>query len=160
MKKTLIILLAAFSAACSPGLKLQTSQSVATDTVIVTERVRDTVVVLERDRSMLRALLECDSLGQVQLKRILDWESGKRIRPPEVTLNKNILTARAQVDSMAIYLTLKERIERRTATRKELQVVEVNRLNRWQKVWMRTGQVLTAVLLVFGAFRIRNRLKI
>lgn len=160
MRKMLIILLAALSAACCPGLRLESSRTMGTDTVTVTERVRDTVVVLERDRSMIRALLECDSLGQVQMKRLLEWEAGKRLKPPEVTLKDNVLTATAAVDSTAIYLTLKERLERHVSTRKEVQIVEVNRLNTWQRTWMRIGQLTAVLLILFGGFIARKLLKI
>jgi len=153
----LIILLAALLAACSPSLKLQSSQTEATDTVTVTEQVRDTVVVLERDQSMLRALLECDSVGQVQMRRLMEYQAGNRLRPPDIEVRDNVLTATAQADSMAIYLTLKER---HTSTRKEFQVVEVNRQNTWQRTWMRIGQVSAVSLILFGVYKTRKLLKI
>ena len=149
MRKMLIILLAALLAACSPSLKLQSSQTEATDTVTVTEQVRDTVVVLE-----------CDSLGQVQMRRLMEYQAGNRLRPPDIEVRDNILTATAQADSMAIYLTLKDRIERHTSTRKEFQVVEVNRLNTWQRTWMRIGQVSAVSLILFGVYKTRKLLKI
>ena len=158
MRKMLIILLAALLAACSPSLKLQSSE--ATDTVTVTEQVRDTVVVLERDQSMLRALLECDSVGQVQMRRLMEYQAGNRLRPPDIEVRDNVLTATAQADSMAIYLTLKDRIERHTSTRKEFQVVEVNRQNTWQRTWMRIGQVSAVSLILFGVYKTRKLLKI
>ena len=61
---------------------------------------------------------------------------------------------------MAIYLTLKDRIERHTSTRKELQIVEVNRLNTWQRTWMRIGQISVLLLILFGVFKTRKLLKI
>lgn len=160
MRKMLIILLAALLAACSPSLKLQSSQTEVTDTVTVTEQVRDTVVVLERDQSMLRALLECDSVGQVQMRRLMEYQAGNRLRPPDIEVRDNVLTATAQADSMAIYLTLKDRIERHTSTRKEFQVVEVNRQNTWQRTWMRIGQVSAVSLILFGVYKTRKLLKI
>ena len=160
MRKMLIILLAALLATCSPSLKLQSSQTEATDTVTVTEQVRDTVVVLERDQSMLRALLECDSVGQVQMRRLMEYQAGNRLKPPDIEVRDNVLTATAQADSMAIYLTLKDRIERHTSTRKEFQVVEVNRLNTWQRTWMRIGQVSAVSLILFGVYKTRKLLKI
>lgn len=160
MRKMVIILLAALLAACSPSLKLQSSQTAATDTVTVTERVRDTVVVIERDQSMIRALLECDSLGQVQMRRLLEYQAGTRLKPPDIEVRDNVLTATAQADSMAIYLTLKDRIERHASTRKELQVVEVNRLNTWQRTWMRIGQISAALLILFRVFKTRKLVKI
>ena len=155
MRKMLIILLAALLAACSPSLKLQSSQTEATDTVTVTEQVRDTVVVLERDQSMLRALLECDSVGQVQMRRLMEYQAGNRLKPPDIEVRDNVLTATAQADSMAIF-----RIERHTSTRKEFQVVEVNRLNTWQRTWMRIGQVSAVSLILFGVYKTRKLLKI
>lgn len=160
MRKMLVILLVVFLAACSPGLRLQTSQNTTTDTVTVTEQVRDTVVVVQRDQSMIRALLECDSLGQVQMRRLLEYQAGSRLKPPDIQLRDNVLTATAQADSMAIYLTLKDRIERHTSARKELQIVEVNRLNTWQRTWMRIGQVSAVLLILCGAFKTRKLLKI
>ena len=149
MRKMLIILLAALLAACSPSLKLQSSQTEATDTVTVTEQVRDTVVVLE-----------CDSVGQVQMRRLMEYQAGNRLKPPDIEVRDNVLTATAQADSMAIYLTLKDRIERHTSTRKEFQVVEVNRLNTWQRTWMRIGQVSAVSLILFGVYKTRKLLKI
>ena len=149
MRKMLIILLAALLAACSPSLKLQSSQTEATDTVTVTEQVRDTVVVLERD-----------SVGQVQMRRLMEYQAGNRLKPPDIEVRDNVLTATAQADSMAIYLTLKDRIERHTSTRKEFQVVEVNRLNTWQRTWMRIGQVSAVSLILFGVYKTRKLLKI
>lgn len=160
MRKMLIILLVALLAACSPSLRLQSSQTAATDTVTVTEQVRDTVVVLERDQSMIRALLECDSVGQVQMRKLLEYQARNRLKPPDIEVHNNVLTATAQADSMAIYLTLKDRIERHTSTHKELQVVEVNRLNTWQRTWMRIGQVSALLLILFGVFKTRKLLKI
>ena len=160
MRKMLTILLAALLAACSPSLKLQSSQTAATATVIVTEQVRDTVVVVERDQSMIRALLECDSVGQVQMRRLMEYQAGNRLRPPDIKVRNNVLTATAQADSMAIYLTLKDRIERHTSTRKELQIVEVNRLNTWQRTWMCVGQISALLLILFGVFKTRKLLKI
>lgn len=150
MRKMLIILLVALLAACSPSLRLQSSQTAATDTV----------VVLERDQSMIRALLECDSVGQVQMRKLLEYQAGNRLKPPDIEVHNNVLTATAQADSMAIYLTLKDRIERHTSTHKELQVVEVNRLNTWQRTWMRIGQVSALLLILFGVFKTRKLLKI
>ncbi len=126
----------------------------------VTERVRDTVVVVERDQSMIRALLECDSLGQVRTKELLEYKAGNRLHPPDFQLQDNILTATATCDSLEIYMQLKDRYEQHLSTRQIVQTIEVNRLNGWQKMWMRVGQVLTVALLIFGAFKIRKFIKI
>jgi hypothetical protein len=99
-------------------------------------------------------------MGQVQMRKLLEYQAGNRLKPPDIEVRDNVLTATAQADSMAIYLTLKDRIERHTSTHKELQVVEVNRLNTWQRTWMRIGQVSALLLILFAVFKTRKLLKI
>ena len=132
-----------------------------TDTVTVSERVRDTVIVIERDESMIQALLECDSMGQVRMKELMAYRAGNRLHPPDLQLRDNIITATADCDSLAIYLQLKDRYERHVTAHQQtvVQTIEVNRLNWWQKMWMRVGQTLTIVLLIIGAFKVRKYLK-
>ena len=122
----------------------------ATDTVVIRETVRDTIVIIQADNSLLRALLECDSLGQVRMKELLDYEAGDRLKPPDVDITDNVLTAKAQIDSLAIYLQLRDRYEKhstaRTQADKEIITVEVNRLTWWQGLWVKLGKGLFGVL--------------
>lgn len=116
------------------------------------------MVVLERDQAMIRALVECDSLGQVRMAELLEYRAGERLQPPDVKVEHNVLTATARIDSMAVYLRLKDRFERRitSSIRRVERVVEVNRLNGWQKWWMRFGQGAAVALLLFGGCKLRK----
>ena len=125
---------------CRPSKPLSVNESVR-DSRVVTEVVRDTVVTVEPDSSMLRALMECDSLGQVRLSRLLDYESGKRTRPPMVSINDNVLIAKSVVDSMSIYLEFKDRYKEHYKTSYKVSVVETNRLTGWQKLRLRLGEL-------------------
>lgn len=100
------------------------------------------------------------ALWNCYMRRLMEYQAGNRLKPPDIEVRDNVLTATAQADSMAIYLTLKDRIERHTSTRKEFQVVEVNRLNTWQRTWMRIGQVSAVSLILFGVYKTRKLLKI
>lgn len=132
-----------------------------TDSVVIRETVRDTIVTVERDSALVRALVECDSLGQAHIKQLLEYESGRRLTPPVVHIRDNVLTAAAKVDSLAIYLKLKDKYKEavRYDTRVITQTVEVNRLTGWQKTFYRLGQIFTLALLARGAFRIYKRIK-
>lgn len=114
----------------------------------MTETVRDTVVEFSADSATIRALLECDSLGQVRLRELLDYRAGERVQPPQLLLRDNILTAKTQVDSLSIYLTWQERHERVVSREEQSEtvVVEVNRLTRWQSFWVQTGKILLALV--------------
>lgn len=121
------------------------------DTVTVTEVLRDTVVRIAPDSAMIRALLECDSVGQVRLRQLLEYETGERLQPPNVQIRNNVLTASAKTDSMAIYLALRDRFEKRFSMQTEtiVKTVEVNRLTVWQKFRLRLGEISGLLLLVW-----------
>lgn len=125
----------------------------------VVETLRDTVVRLAADSSLLRALVECDSLGQARLRELEEYRAGDRLPPPSVTIRDNILTATARVDSMAIYLTLKDRYSEAVQVEREVvtQTVEVNRLTGWQRFWMRLGQLLAAAGAGIVAWKLLKR---
>lgn len=129
------------------------------DSVRVVETLRDTVVRIEADSSLLRALVECDSLGQAHLRELAEYRAGNRLPPPKVSIRDNVLTATASVDSMAIYLTLKDRFTESTKIEREVvtQTVEVNRLTWWQTLWMRAGQILTAAAALLIGWKLLKR---
>lgn len=147
--------------ACRVQRRASSSDSRTFDTVTVIETLRDTVVRLAADSSMVRALLECDSLGQVHLRRLLDYQAGDRLPPPRLEIKDNVLTATASADSMAIYLTLKERLEKHISRQREIitRTVEVNRLTGWQKFRMRLGEVFGIALLVWLGGKIYKLIK-
>ena len=143
---------------CRSSKPLYANETVR-DSIVVTEVVRDTVINNESDISILRALIECDSLGQARLSRLLDYESGKRTKPPMVSIGGNVLTAKSVVDSMSIYLELKDRYEEHYKTTSKVSVIETNRLTGWQTLRLRLGElfIVTAagglVLLVIRKYR-------
>lgn len=129
------------------------------DSVRVVETLRDTVVTVEADSSLLRALVECDSLGQAHLRELAEYRAGNRLPPPTVTIRDNVLTATAAVDSMAIYLTLKDRYTEAIQQQREVvtKTVEVNRLTWWQTLWLRTGQILAAAVALLIGWKLLKR---
>ena len=76
-----------------------------------------------------------------------------------MAIRDNVLTATAAVDSMAIYLTLKDRFTESTKIEREVvtQTVEVNRLTWWQTLWMRAGQILTAAAALLIGWKLLQR---
>lgn len=80
--------------------------------------VKDSLIPLPADSGWLKALLECQD-GKVVVKEILEAKPGKHV-VPFLSLQNNILTAGAKIDSSSIYFAWKEthiresRIESRT----------------------------------------------
>lgn len=131
------------------------------DTVRIREILRDTVVAFPADSSLVRALVECDSTGRAYLRELEEYRAGSRLPPPRVAIDDNVLTATAAIDSMAIYMEMKDRYIEAARTEREVvvQTVEVNRLTGWQKFWIRTGQLLAAAAVAVAGYRVYKLVK-
>lgn len=156
MKKVVIVLAIGVLGlcGCSPKMYPHRTES-AEHTVTITETVRDTVVQVRPDSSIVRALIRCDSTGRARLEEIRTLRESSRLQQtltvesPTEPYQPTAVTVKAVADSMGIYLTLKERHREEQQTRTIETVVEkeVNVLRWWQKVLMWMGGV-TLILLI------------
>lgn len=132
------------------------SERTRTDSVHTVEILRDTIVSIEADSSLIRALIECDSLGQAHIRQLIEYKAGERLPPPSVSIKDNVLTATSKIDSLAIYMQLKDRYTESVKRETEVitKVVEVNHLTWWQTLWYRLGQIAAAVTAVVLTIKI------
>ncbi len=156
MKRTLkTILLGLLLISCSP--KLYPSQTIEVEkTVTEKEIIRDTIIQVQSDSTLLQALIRCDSTGRARLEEIQVLKEASRIQQ-ELSLKENtkphepaILTVKATVDSMRIYLQYKERFKEETKTeiRETIIEKEVNILEPYQKFLINVG-LISIFLLIF-----------
>ena len=116
------------------------------DTVIC---VKDSLIFLPADSGWLKALLECQD-GKVVVKEILEVKPGKRI-VPFLSLQNNVLTTGAKIDSSLIYFAWKEthiresRIESRTI---EMPVFKVTGFQNFL-IW--SGGIAWAIIVILIA---------
>jgi hypothetical protein len=163
MKQTSILAAAALAAllaipqGCCPKLYPHTTEN--TERIItVTETVRDTVIQIRPDSSIVQALIRCDSTGRARLEEIQTLRQSERLRQT-ISLQDNRLTAKATVDSMGIYLTYKDRYreEQKVQTVETIIEKEVNVLRWWQKALMWAGVINSLLLLGLIALKILRR---
>lgn len=134
-------------------------QQQTADTVLVTETLRDTVVTVEADSSMIRALIECDSLGQAHLKQVLKYQAGERAKPPDIKIKDNVLTATTTIDSMSIHLALKDKYKEVRKAETITKVIEVNKLTRWQNMMCTLGHISLGAIGLFILWGVRKIFK-
>lgn len=156
MKRMVIVIAVGVlvSVGCSPKMYPHRTESTE-HTVTVTETVRDTVVQVQPDSSIVRALIRCDSTGRARLEEIRMLRESSRLQQtltmdsPAEPYQPTAVTVKAVVDSMGIYLTLRERHreERQFRTVETVVEKEVNVLRWWQTALMWMG-VLSIVLLL------------
>ena len=155
MKNITVLILTLLVCSCC-GSKLAVTG--AKETVTVVETLRDTVVMVETDASMVSALLECDENRNVVIRELLELRSGKHVRPPQMVIRDNVITATAVVDSFDIYLSWKEREKHvesiRTVT------VKSNELTGWQWFQVWTGRILSLLFFVAAVFLRRLKIQI
>ncbi len=152
----LIVTIALFMTSCKAKKEVNRITIVRTEKVL--ETVRDTVVNVQADSASIKALLECDSVGNVLLKRIAEYEAGKHVNPPKLDIRDNVLTAKVKVDSFGIYMTFLERYVERTdfTESREKEIVYVNRLTGWQKFRVRLGDCMLVGIPIYIVFKCRK----
>lgn len=139
MKSKIIFLLTLTVASCCPKLYPHRTENIE-HTITVTETIRDTIIQVQPDSSVVQALIKCDSTGQARLDEIRTLKESARVRQT-LALKDNRITSKVFVDSMGIYLTYKERHkeEQRVQTIEAVIEKEVNILRWWQKALMWIG---------------------
>ena len=141
--RRIIIPIVVLETFCSCCPKLYPHKTENTEhTVVVTATIRDTVIQVKQDSSIVQALIRCDSTGRARLEEIQTLKESARIQQT-LALKDNKLTAKVIVDSMGIYLTYKERHkeEQKVQTIETVIEKEVNVLKWWQKALMSIGSM-------------------
>ena len=161
MKRILIAMAAILSTqSCCHKLYPHTSE-VTEKRETVTEILRDTVIMVQPDSSILQALVQCDSTGRARLQEINALKESARLQqtikidPDPEPHKPTVITIKTQVDSIGIYLIYKE-CYKESAELQQIETViekEVNILKTWQKVLMWLGAI--SVIIVIGYLLIK-----
>lgn len=147
MKRIIISIVALTTfCGCCPKLYPHKTENIE-HTITITETIRDTIIKVQPDSSIVQALIRCDSTGRARLEEIRTLKESARIQQT-LALKDNKLTAKAIVDSMEIYLTYKERYKEEQTVQLVETVIEkeVNVLKWWQKALMAIGAVSMLIL--------------
>ena len=166
MKKVVIVLAIGVLGLCGCSPKMYPHRTESTEhTVTVTETVRDTVVQVRPDSSIVRALMRCDSTGRARLEEIRTLRESSRLQQtltlesPAEPYQPTAIKVKAVVDSMGIYLTFKERHreEQRVRTVETIVEKEVNVLRWWQTALMWMGGVSLILLIAIVTVRLLHQ---
>ena len=122
----------------------------------VTETIRDTVIMVQPDSSIMQALIQCDSTGRARLQEIKALKESARMQqtismePEPQPYKPTVITVKATVDSMGIYLSYKERYKETAQIQKIETIIEkeVNVLKWWQKLFIWLGSISTILIIL------------
>ena len=149
---------------CCPKFYPQTTTTVE-HVEVVKEVVRDTVIQVQPDSSILQALIQCDSTGRARLQEIQTLKESSRLQQSikmeadPLPYQPTVITVKATVDSMGIYLTYKDRFKESVETREIETIIEkeVNILHWWQKLLMWVGGIVLAITVGWIIGRLATR---
>ena len=148
---------------CCPKFYPQTTTTVE-HFEVVKEVVRDTVIQVQPDSSILQALIQCDSTGRARLQEIQTLKESARLQQSikmeaaPLPYHPTVITVKATVDSMGIYLTYKDRFKESVETREIETIIEkqVNILHWWQKLLMWMGVIFSLLFALKLYFTIKR----
>ena len=149
---------------CCPKFYPQTTTTVE-HFEVVKEVVRDTVVQVQTDSSIFQALIKCDSTGRARLQEIQTLKESARLQQSikmeadPLPYQPTVITVKATVDSMGIYLTYKDRFKESVETREIETIIEkeVNILHWWQKLLMWAGGIVITIIVGWIIGRLATR---
>lgn len=126
------------------------------------ELIRDSTVYVPADSASIKALIECDSLGNAYIKEITELKSGKNVKPA-IQLKNNVLKMDCKIDSLAVYFAWKETHIRNTRDSVSVQTIveRVNELTKWQRTQIQAGRLLFIILIILigvGVYKVKRRL--
>ncbi|MBQ6689680.1 MAG: hypothetical protein IJN02_10690 [Bacteroidales bacterium] len=124
-------------------------------------------IMVQPDSSIMQALIQCDSTGRARLQEIKAFKESARLQqrisidPEPQPYKPTVITVKATVDSMGIYLTYKERYKETAQIQKIETVIEkeVNVLKWWQKLFITLGIVFIylVAIKISAKFLTKNR---
>lgn len=120
--------------------------------VIIEREVRDTIVTIAPDSASIKALLECDSAGNVLIKELKEAQ-GKNVALQAQLKNTNKGTAiviDCKQDSLERVIALQNEKIQELNNNKQTETIEVKYIPSFVKwlAWVGAGAILLAVLWV------------
>jgi len=77
------------------------------------------LVFAPADSAMIRAYFECDKQGKLYLSEIIQLRAGKHVKP-RIVIKDSLIEVECIVDSIGIYVLMKDRYETKETTKTEI----------------------------------------
>ena len=138
---------------CTPTRYITVEKNTETKTEI-REVVRDTTIYIPPDQATAKALLECDSTGQILIRQI-ETLQGKLNAKANIRIIGNTIIADCLCDSMQIYMQLKDRYQTTTTNTSETKIQWMEKeLKWWQRCLIWIGGITLLTAIIFAIFMI------
>lgn len=116
-----------------------------TKEVTITEKVRDTVLVTEKDSSYYKAYIEC--INNKPVIKDATATPGKILKAPNVNLTNNQLTVDCKQEAEKIFFQWKEKYIKEHH-KEQVPVIVPAEFTDWQIIKMKLGEIFLWLLLI------------
>ena len=153
----LILLMAALMSGCISQKRCAERYPVAERSTVFVQHdtvtsVKDSLIPLPADSGLIKALLECQD-GKVVVKEILSIKPGKRLIP-FFSVQNNVLTTGAKIDSSSIYFSWKETHIRESRIESRTIETPVYKVAGFQNFLIWSGGIAWAIIVIMVAIRL------
>ena len=153
----LILLLAALMSGCISEKRCAERYPPAERTTVIVQHdtittVKDSLIPLPADSGLIKALLECQD-GKVVVKEIMEVKPGKRV-VPFFSVQNNVLTTGAKIDSSSIYFSWKETHIRESRIESKTIEKPVYKVTGFQNFLIWSGGIAWAVIFMLFAIKL------
>ena len=114
--------------------------------------VKDSLIPLPADSGLIKALLECQD-GKVVVKEILEVKPGKRV-VPFFSVQNNVLTTGAKIDSSSIYFAWKETHIRESRIESKTIEKPVYKVTGFQNFLIWSGGISWVMIVILVGFKL------
>lgn len=124
--------------------------------VVIEREVRDTIVTIAPDSASIKALLECDSAGNV-LIRELEEEQGKNVKLQlslQQASGNGVVTVDCKQDSLERVIALQNEKISELSNNKQTETIEVKYIPSFVKVMAWFGGGLSLLLLIWVVLKV------
>ena len=153
----LILLLAALMSGCITEKRCSERYPVSERSTVFVQHdtvtsVKDSLIPLPADSGLIKALLECQD-GKVVVKEILSIKPGKRLIP-FFSVQNNVLTTGAKIDSSSIYFSWKETHIRESRIESKTIEKPVYKVTGFQNFLIWSGGIAWAIIVILVAIKL------
>ena len=127
--------------------------------VVVEREVRDTIVTIAPDSASIKALLECDSAGNVLIRELQEAQ-GKNVKLQlslEQASGNGVVTVECKQDSLERVIALQNEKISELSNNKQTETIEVKYIPTFVKVMAWIGGALSLLLLLWVVLKVYRR---
>lgn len=148
IKAIVVLFFLTLLVSCKSSKPVAVEKSEITNTKIIKETLRDTIITVEKDSSFYQAYIDCQN-GKAIIREVTQEKAGRNLKSPAVRVtNDNKLEVNCETEAHKLFLKWKEKFISELSTEYTEVPTIVNELTWWQKTQIKGFWLLVALIAI------------